>query len=281
MALATVFDRELFVFSRRSIVKPVTVKPGTVKPVDALSFQLYSARFLEPLAAQFELLASLGYKNVEPFGGLFNDVSELKRLLAKHGMKAPTAHVGMDRLRTDAKAAAQMCRDIGVNILFAPAPPMGERDGDEAHWRALGRELAAMGKIVTAQGLKFGWHNHHWEYGKTASGKTFLDCLFEEAPDLVWEADLAWIVRGGGDPAAELAKHSARIVAVHVKDIAAEGKNLDEDGWADPGHGVMNWTKLLSAMKSAKVGLFVVEHDKPNDVARFAKRAHDTVASWV
>jgi sugar phosphate isomerase/epimerase len=251
-----------------------------MKPIDALSFQLYSARFLEPLSAQFELLASLGYRNVEPFGGLFNDAPELARLLAKHGMKAPTAHIGMDRLRADTKAASRMCRDIGVETLFAPAPPMGEREGGEAQWRALGRELAAMGKIVTGEGLKFGWHNHHWEYGKTASGRTFLDCMFEEAPDLLWEADLAWIVRGGGDPVAELAKYKDRVVAAHVKDIAPDGQNLDEDGWADPGHGVMNWTALLAAMKAAGVGLFIVEHDKPNDVARFARRAHAAVASW-
>jgi sugar phosphate isomerase/epimerase len=251
-----------------------------MKPIDSLSFQLYSARFLEPLSAQFELLASVGYRNVEPFGGLFNDVAELKRLMVKHGMKAPTAHVGMDRLRADAKAAARTCKDLGVGTVLAPAPPMGEREGDEAHWRALGRELAGIGRAITGEGLKFGWHNHHWEYGKTTGGKTFLDCMFEEAPDLLWEADLAWIVRGGGDPVAELAKHSARLVAVHVKDIAPAGQNMDEDGWADPGHGTMDWTALLAAMKAAKVGLFVVEHDKPNDAARFARRAHDTVASW-
>jgi hypothetical protein len=28
------------------------------------------------------------------------------------------------------------------------------------------------------------------------------------------------------------------------------------------------------------VSLWVAEHDKPNDVARFARRAFDTVASW-
>lgn len=251
-----------------------------MKPIDALSFQLYSARFLEPLAAQFELLASLGYRNVEPFGGLFGDVGALKGLLSKHGMRAPTAHVGLDRLRADAVATARLCRDLGIGTIFAPAPPMGEREGGEDHWRKLGRELAAIGKVVSGEGLRFGWHNHHWEYGRTASGQTFLDCLFEEAPDLVWEADLAWIVRGGGDPVAELAKRKDRVVAAHVKDIAPEGQNADEDGWADPGHGVLDWTALLSAMKAAGVELFVVEHDKPNDVARFARRARDTVAAW-
>ena len=251
-----------------------------MKPLDRLSFQLYSARDLQPLEKQFELLAGLGYRHVEPWGGLFNDTAKLKSLLVQHGMKAPTAHVGLDRLRADAKATTLMCKDLGIETIFAPAPPMGEREGGEDHWRAIGKELNAIGKVVTGEGLKFGWHNHHWEYGKASSGKTFLECMFEEAPDLVWEADLAWIVRGGGDPVAELAKHKGRVVAAHVKDLAPQGQNTDEDGWADPGHGVMDWTALLAAMKANGVNLFVVEHDKPNDVSRFARRARETVGSW-
>ncbi len=251
-----------------------------MKPIDGLSFQLYSARFLEPLSAQFDLLASLGYRMVEPFGGLFNNVPELKRLLAQHNMTAPTAHVGMDRLRADPIAAANLCKELGIDVILAPAPPMGEREGGEAHWRALGKELAVLGKAVTAQGLKFGWHNHHWEYARIADGRSYLDLMFEEAPELLWEADIAWIVRGGGDPVAELNKHASRLIACHIKDLAPEGECADEDGWADPGHGTMDWTALRAVMKAANIQLFVAEHDKPNDVARFARRARDTVASW-
>jgi len=51
-----------------------------MKPVDGLSFQLYSARALEPLERQFELLAELRYRRVEPFGGLLDDPARFKRL---------------------------------------------------------------------------------------------------------------------------------------------------------------------------------------------------------
>ena len=250
-----------------------------MKPIDGLSFQLYSARFLQPLEAQFELLAGLGYKMVEPFGGLLGEPEKLKALLHKHHMTAPTCHVGLDRLRVDPKAAVALCKGLGIHTIFAPAPPPDERDMPEAGWAKLGRELNAIGKIVNGEGLKFGWHNHHWEYGR-AGGKTFLDIMFGEAPDLVWEADLAWIVRGGADPVAELARHQSRVVACHVKDLAPAGQALDEDGWADPGHGTMDWKGLLAAMHKAGVKLFVVEHDKPNDTARFARRARYEVGKW-
>jgi sugar phosphate isomerase/epimerase len=249
-------------------------------PIEGLSFQLYSARTLEPLEAQFELLAGLGYKKVEPFGGLFNDPQKLKSQLERHGMSAPSAHVGLDRLRADPAAVVRMCRGLGIQTIYAPAPPPGERDGGEAEWTALGRELDRIGKIVTAEDLKFGWHNHHWEYALAADGKRYIDILLEQAPVLLWQADIAWMVRGGADPVAELRRYAGRIEAVHVKDLAPAGQCVDEDGWADPGHGVLDWATLLPVLKQIGVTQFVAEHDKPNDVARFARRAYATVASW-
>jgi len=251
-----------------------------VKAIDRLSIQLYSARFYKDLPAQFELLAGLGYRMVEPFGGLFNDVPTLRKLLDRHGMTAPTAHVGLDRLRADTAGTVGLCKALGIGTIFAPAPPMGERDGDESHWRRIGKELAKIGRIVTGEGLKFGWHNHAWEYARTTGGKTYLEAMFEEAPDLVWQADFGWIVRGGGDPIAELAKHADRVVACHVKDLAPPGECADEDGWADPGRGTMDWTALRRAIAGTKIAHFVAEHDKPNDLPRFARQARDFVASW-
>lgn len=251
-----------------------------MRALDALSCQLYSAREHYALEELFALLAGIGYRKVEPYGALFPEAPRLKKLLDRHGMTAPSIHVGLDHLRADAKDAAARCRDLGVETLFVPAPPPGEREKDEAGWRALGRELRSLGESVAAAGLKFGWHNHAWEYEKTADGRIMLDLIFEEAPDLLWQADLAWIVRGGGDPVAELKRHAGRVAACHVKDLAPAGDALDEGGWADPGHGVMDWPALLSAMRAAGVSLYVVEHDRPSDPARFARRAYETVAGW-
>lgn len=251
-----------------------------MKPLDGLSFQLYSARLMEPLEAQFDLLAGLGYRHVEPFGGLLGDPDRLRAQLDKHGMTAPTCHVGLDRLRADPVAAVKLCRGLGIETIYAPAPPPGERDGGEKEWTALGRELAAIGKAVTGEGLKFGWHNHHFEFGKGSDGRTYMEILLQEAPDMLWEVDIAWVIRGKGDPVAEIKAHAGRIEAVHIKDIAPEGECADEDGWADPGHGVLDWATLVPLLQEIGVKHYVAEHDKPNDVARFARRARETVASW-
>ena len=56
-----------------------------------------------------------------------------------------------------------------------------------------------------------------------------MEIFLEHAPTLEWEADIAWIVRGGADPFAWIARHGDRITLAHVKDIAPKGECVDED----------------------------------------------------
>ena len=86
--------------------------------------------------------------------------------------------------------------------------------------------------------------------------------------------DVAWVVRGEDDPKSWIDKYADRIVAVHLKDIAPEGEAADEDGWADLGHGTVPWKGLFADLKAkSKAKYFVMEHDNPNDLERFAARS--------
>ena len=62
--------------------------------------------------------------------------------------------------------------------------------------------------------------------------------------------------------------------AAHVKDIAPAGQNLDQDGWADVGAGVLDWQDLWRACRAAGARWMVVEHDKPADPARTARACY-------
>jgi len=129
------------------------------------------------------------------------------------------------------------------------------------------RRTAAAPPRHTQGGLGFGWHNHDFEFVKTADGAIPQEEIFSAAPDIGWEADIAWIVRGGADPLDWIARHGKRITAVHVKDIAPTGQNADEDGWADVGHGTVDWKTIWKALKSTPAKVFIMEHDKPKDHA--------------
>ena len=85
--------------------------------------------------------------------------------------------------------------------------------------------------------------------------------------------DRAWVARAVSDPVAWLSKYEDRLVSCHVKDVAPEGENLDEDGWTDVGHGILDWTNLWAHCRATPARWMVVEHDNPKHFEQFVKRS--------
>ena len=245
-----------------------------------LSFQLYSARNYPSFEEFLGKLSALGYRQVEGYGGLYADATGLAASLKKHGLSMPTGHFGLDQLR-DTDSALKIAETLGVKRIYCPHIGIEGRSADESKWIELGETLASLGEIYNKAGYGFGWHNHDFEFVPTTSGRTPMEIILETAPDIEWEADIAWIARGKADPEAWFDRYGDRITAVHVKDIARAGECLDEDGWADVGHGVLDWNNLITKVTSkTKAQYFVAEHDKPSDAVRFAERSIATAKNW-
>ena len=240
------------------------------------SYQLYSSRNFPPLASTLEMLAKTGYGAAEGFGGLYADqagLSDLHAGLQACGLKMPSGHFGLSQVEDTPDWAITVAKTLGMEQVIVPWIHPDERPTTGKGWHDLGARLQKAGGPIRDAGLKFGWHNHDFEFIKTADGAIPQTALFEGGPDLAWEMDVAWVVRGGADPLAWIADHKSRIVAAHVKDIAPKGENLAEDGWADLGYGVVDWAAILPALRKIGVTNFVMEHDNPADHARFARRS--------
>ena len=69
-------------------------------------------------------------------------------------------------------------------------------------------------------------------------------------PEVLAQIDLAWVDRGGHDPAEYLRSMGDRVFAVHAKDNAPEGENEDQLGFAAVGAGTMEWPGILEAAVS-------------------------------
>jgi sugar phosphate isomerase/epimerase len=245
-----------------------------------LSFQLYSARNVPSLDDFLGKLAALGYKQVEGYGGLYADADGFAAKLKQHGLAMPTGHFGLDMLK-DKPATLKVAETVGVKTIYCPHISPDLMGNSDAKWTEFAETLAGLGETYRAEGYGFGWHNHHFEFWKTESGKTPMEIILSTAPDIEWEMDVAWVKRGKEDPVAWMGRFGERISAVHVKDIAPEGENADEDGWADVGHGTMNWNSLINEVTTkTKAKYFVAEHDKPADAERFARRSIETAKAW-
>lgn len=243
-----------------------------------LSYQLYSSREDSDLADVLKHLAATGYTQVEGFGGVMGDPEGLRAMMDELGLTMPSAHVAIDDLENKFDEMVALAATLGIQTLYAPYLMPDQRPTDRAGWTAFAQRLAAVGQALTAAGYNFGWHNHDFEFVTLEDGSTPMDVILETASEIEWEADVAWIVRGGADPFAWIEKYGSRITSVHLKDIAPDGENADEDGWADVGEGVMPWADLLKAVRSqSATKTFVMEHDKPSDPRRFAERAYSNV----
>jgi sugar phosphate isomerase/epimerase len=219
------------------------------------------------------MLAAAGYKEVEGYGALYDDVDALKQAFDGVDLKLTSSHIGLDLMEGDPTKALEIIRDFGMRSAFVPHLQVDERPTDTAGWTAFGKRLAEIGKPFVAAGINFGWHNHDFELVATETGDMPLDLMMAAAPDLQLELDLGWVTRAGQDPVAWINKYAGRIAAVHIKDVAATGESLDEDGWADVGHGTTDWVAIHNALQAAGVDHYVIEHDNPSDHQRFATRS--------
>ncbi|MGH1329323.1 MAG: sugar phosphate isomerase/epimerase family protein [Paracoccaceae bacterium] len=247
------------------------------------SYQLYSSRNFGPLEATLEMLGKDGYAQVEGYGALYAKLEALEALkaaLKANNLHMATGHFGLDMVENDPQRVLDIAKELDIEAVYVPYLMPDDRPSDSAGWKAFGARLQAAGAPLRAAGLRFGWHNHDFEFAATPEGDIPLDLILEGGPDLELELDIAWVQRGGADPLAYIAKYADRISAAHVKDIAAPGENTDEDGWADVGHGVMDWAALMGALEQTGAKYFVMEHDNPSDDTRFSRRAIASVRSF-
>ncbi len=238
------------------------------------SYQLYSSRNHTPWADVLKGLGKAGYARVEGFGGVYDDPKAFASEMKKNGLKMPTAHFSIDLLEKDFAKATAIAKALGVKVMICPHIAADQRPSTTKGWIDFGKRLEKIAKKAQVAGFGFAWHNHSFEFTLLPDGSAPMRHILEAAPSIGWEADIAWIIRCGTDPKPWLIAFGNRIVAAHVKDIAKAGDNLDQDGWADVGHGVVDWKGLVRTLKSStKAKHFVMEHDKPADAASFAKRS--------
>ena len=238
------------------------------------ALQLYSMRDCADQIALLAQLPALGITTVEGYGGVYGDPSAYRAAMDANGISMPSGHMGLDDIASDFEATMGIAESLGITRIFAPYLEEKDRPDTAEGWAALGKRLNDAGKKYAARGITFGWHNHDFEFVALADGSTPMDILLDTAPDIAWEADLAWIVRGGRDPIEYIQRYGNRLSAVHVKDIAPSGTNLDQDGWSDLGAGTMDWASLLQACRRASSDLiYALEHDKPSDPIGYATRS--------
>jgi sugar phosphate isomerase/epimerase len=252
-------------------------------PVDQISIQLYTVRDIltaDP-AGTLATLSDIGYGQVETAGTAGLTVAEFRALLDANGIRATSAHSGIPQ-PFDAAVWQQRLDDakaLGCTTVVHPFFGVGP-DGpitDAAVWRNFALDLNRAGAMAHRAGLRFGYHNHHYEFQRVSdgSGRRAWDILTSTADARLvhLEVDIYWAWRGTADPVDLLRTHRRRIKQFHVKDM-----NLDS-GFADPGTGLIDFARVFAAnVEFGAVTQFIVERDNAGVAPREPADALDTAA---
>lgn len=247
-------------------------------PQHKISFQLYSARNFPPIETVLEGLAAIGYDAVEPYYPLYgDDPAGYRAKIDAAGLVNPTFHASLDGVVGDTGRFIDIAKTIGASTIVVPYLVAEKRPTDTDGWKKIGESLAKAAAAAKAAGLGLAWHNHDFEYATLADGSRPIDYLIGNGVKA--ELDIGWVVRAGRDPIREIDKLAAETVAFHVKDLAPAGTTI-EDGWADFGHGTVDWKALKPHIDAApNASVLVAEHDNPADWKRFAERSYAAIKS--
>jgi sugar phosphate isomerase/epimerase len=268
--------------------EPVWAADGS-REVKPLGVQLYTVRteMEKDFAGSIARVASVGYKEVE-FAGYFNHTpQQVKEILIKNGLTAPSCHVSYDVVEHHLQEQIDACNIIGHKFIVCPWIEESQRKSPDG-WKRAAELFNRAGEATHKAGIQFCYHNHTFEFqpAESLGGKFPYDLLLAETDkNLVkMEMDLCWISVAGQDPIAYFNKYPGRFPMVHVKDMkvlpkGAEGPTASPDkempNMTEVGSGVIDWKHIFANGKNAGIQHYIVEHDTPASPFDSIKKSYD------
>lgn len=222
-----------------------------------LALQLYTVRdeLARDRTAVLTAIRSFGYGAVEPYD-VRTDPDALRADLDEAGLAVCSVHARA--LGEDAGALLDGARRVGADTVIVPSVPPARFSG-RAAVAALARELNEAAARAAGAGLRFGYHNHAFEFSQV-DGRPGLEVLADALDQaVILEVDTYWAAVGGQDPDAVpalLRRLGDRVRYLHVKD----GPVTTDDPMTAVGTGRMPVAEILAAAPAAQ--WHVVELDR-------------------
>lgn len=220
--------------------------------VENIGVQLYTFRdaMMNDAPGTLKVIAELGFKEIESAGsekGYYYGLSsvEMKQACEGLGMVLRSGHVSLDdnfeRTMDDAAAAGQ------EYVICSSMPTWGQTVDN---YRATADAFNAAGEQCNSRGLKFGYHNHQYEFDEV-DGQVLFDILMDNTdPELVYmQLDLGWVIVGGKDPLDYFERYPGRFPTWHLKDMDVEAGHSTEFGKGDLDIAAMLANREASGVK--------------------------------
>ena len=227
--------------------------------LDRIGVQLHTVKdeMKKNVAKTLEQVSSIGYTEVEFAGYFGHSPREIKTLLERNHLTAPSTHVSLGDVKNSLQETIQTAQEIGQRyIILSSFHPEIPKTLDDVH--RLADFLNHTGKLCNEEGLQFGFHNHASEF-QPIDGKLPFDILLEETDPkfVIVQIDTYWVVHAHHDPVVYLRKFPGRFPLLHLKDI----DNSPSRNSTEIGSGSIDWKLLLSEAVASGTKYFFVEQE--------------------
>lgn len=230
------------------------------KKVKNIGIQLYTFRKEMDADAPGTLktIAALGVKQIETarsakghYYGL--KPGEMKNICNDLGMTLRSGHVHLDKQWQQTLADAA---EAGQEYLICSTMPTSGQN--VANYKKVAEAFNTAGEDCKKHNIKFGYHNHEYEF-EQENGQVLYDVLLNNSdPALVhMELDLGWVVAAGKDPLDYFAKYPGRFPLWHLKDM-----NISKKSSTEFGKGALDISKMLKRSKQSGMKYFFVEQEE-------------------
>jgi sugar phosphate isomerase/epimerase len=207
---------------------------AAAKKGELTGIQLYSIRddmYKDPLGTLTQL-SKMGYKHVEHAS--YNNrkfykwsATEFKKLLNDLGMTMPSGHTVMSSKHWDAskkdftdawKYTVEDAAAAGQLFVISPSMETNTRRDLNA-LKGFMEVFNKSGELCQKYGMKFGYHNHDFEFSEKLGDKTLFDIILGETdPKLVMQQlDIGNMINGGAKALDIMQKYPGRFESMHVK----------------------------------------------------------------
>ena len=249
------------------------------KAGEVMGIQLYSIRedMKNDPAGTLKLLAAMGYKYVEhanyierKFYGY--DVKAFKKLLDDLNLKMPSGHTVMGKQHWDAgkkdftdawKYTVEDAAVAGQQFVISPwldATLRKTYDDIKAYMDVFNK----CGELCKKSGMKFGYHNHDFEFREKLDNKKVYDIILDLTdPKLVaQQMDIGNMYGGGGRALDLLKQYPGRFNSLHVKDEIKSDKG-SADGYESTilGKGIIETKKITDLARKQGTAHFIIEQE--------------------
>ncbi|MEO9894700.1 sugar phosphate isomerase/epimerase [Aurantibacter sp.] len=222
--------------------------------------QLYTFRdaMAKDALATLKQIASIGIEEIEsarsPKGHYYGlSPRDMKKACEDLGMSLKSGHVALDNnfQKTMEEAVAS-----GQPYLICSSLPSKGQTID--NYKKVAEAFNKAGEKCKKLGLKFGYHNHEYEF-ESKNGKVLYDVLMDNTdPDLVhMELDLGWVVVAKKNPLDYFKKYPGRFPLWHLKDM-----NMTKEESTEFGKGGLDIKKMLRHKKASGVKHIFIEQEE-------------------